>query len=339
MIPPLVRDKLTSRNPKLSCVALLAAVILVGALSPQSAQGQATYFWRTEGTSGSWQSGTGTVWWNSGGNTIGLSSTATVVLLWDNNHFLNQTNNSANQHVHGLRFNAGSSNGFTFHGQSLRFFDFGGASPYIRNESTGTHTFNNDIRISGGSLLAITNNNTGGFTFNGAITNEGRNINVVGSRSANGADITFNGVISGTGGFFKTNSFIRVVMTAANTYSGSTTIQDGSIVLTNSGSLANSLVRLGANGTLAVGNDAEVNMISERGFNDGGTVAISAGATLTLVGNNQQCGERCRQSGSFRQQHADLVWHADLHGDHDGQQWTLDHQWHHGFEELHAQWR
>jgi len=261
-------------------------MFIASALMPLAASAQSTYFWRSEATSGNWQGGSGTVWWNSGVGSTGLSSTANVILLWDNNNILTQTNNTTGQFVHGMRLNSNSTEGFTFTGGHLQFFNFGTTAPFIRNDSTGTHTIDNNIRISGGSLLSITNNGTGGMIFNGNITNEGRNINVWGGRGSAGEDITFNGIISGTGGFYKENQLIRAVMTGANTYSGSTTLQGGTLMLTNNGSLASSLVRIGDLGFFDVRTDAQVRMISERGTGDAGTANIGTGATLTLVGND-----------------------------------------------------
>lgn len=280
--------KFPHTNPSLRLAIILGVVALASAFTHQAAA-QATYFWRNEAGSGNWQSGTGTVWWNSGAGATGLSSTATVVLLWPNNNFLNQTNNTSGQFVHGLRFDPGANQAHSFGGGHLQFFGFSGVAPFIRNESSATHTFTNNMRITGGgsgNLLSITNNGTGGFIFLGNITNEGNNINVWGSRAVAGDDVVFRGVISGVGGLYKENENIRVVLEGANTYSGATTIQSGTVMLTNGGSLASSLVRIGADGVFDVRSDADVFMITERNSGDGGRANIGTGYTMTLVGND-----------------------------------------------------
>jgi autotransporter-associated beta strand protein len=264
---------------------VLFTVLLVSAFTGLDANAQQNLFWRDAAGSGNWQSVGGQVWWN-GTAITNLVEADTFVLRWNNNHLVTTTNTVGGQRVHGMRLESSATQARTFTGSHLRFFDFGGAAPYIRNQSVATHTIDNNIRISGGGFLSITNDGTGGMIFNGNITNEGRNINVWGGRGLAGDDITFNGIISGTGGLYKENQLIRAVMTGANTYSGNTTLQGGTLMLTNDGSLASSLVRIGNLGFFDVRTDAQVRMISERGTDDGGTANIGTGATLTLVGND-----------------------------------------------------
>ncbi len=209
-------------------------------------------------------------------------------MRFSNNVHLNMTNNNSgiSFSTHAIHFNSGPTSVRTLGGDTIRLFDFSGADPYILNSSTATHVINLNLRGDGdaGDPLLIRLNSTGGLTFNGTINNEGSNINVQGTTSTANT-VTFNGAISGSGGFFHTNNNITTVFNAANTFTGTTTVDAGTIRLGQAGAsfgAAASAVRLGENGIMDLnGISTTVRFVEERGSNDGGTVALG-GATLTI---------------------------------------------------------
>lgn len=259
--------------------------------------GQTNFEWRSEAANGNWHAPTH--WW------IGSASSADFgVMRFNNNAHLNMNNNNngATFSTHAIHFQGGNISTRTLDGDPIRFFDFSGANPYIRNTSTGTHIINLNLSGDGNEFdpLMFQIDNTGGLTLNGNINNFGSAINIEGSRPSSGADVSFNGVISGSGGLFKTNTNIVAVFNANNTYTGQLTIDGGSIRLGSSGaSFGNNVnVRIGANGVLDLNNfDASVRSVGERGLADGGIIVLGSG-TLTVNGGYSETRFQNSISGS-----------------------------------------
>ncbi len=261
--------------------SILAALFFVAA--PQGAKAQTYYTWRSENPSGNGTLDYNGNWWNF--NTSQSTAWGYGQQEFDNNV---QTANYANNTLSTWRilFKTGASSARTFTGNNIRFTDFGGQYGGIWNESSATHVFNNNLDGDGATEpFQINIGSSGGLTFGGTINNQGTAINLVGG-TASTTTVTFNGVISGNGGFYKENSNITAEMTAANTYSGDTTIQAGTLKLSGSGSLANSLVRLHSAGVLNVATDTTIKGVKEEGSGNAGTVSISSGKTLTVSGAN-----------------------------------------------------
>jgi len=273
---------MNTSNPRMATIALFVSLLTV---ITSSSFAQSTYFWRTESTSGNWQSGTGTQWWLNGGTATGF---AFGIQWWDNNNFLTQTNTTASAATHAFQFRAGASDVHTFVGSSVRLFDFGGANPYIRNLSAVTHVFNFAIEGDGTEALELRMDATGGLRFNGNITNNGSTVNVVGTNTTDAKQVRFDGIISGAGGFFMDNSAVTALFNNANTMSGQMTLSNGIARLTNSGTFGSSSqnIRLSAGGTLDLnGVSTTVGSVAERGVNDGGSINLGAG-TLTVTAND-----------------------------------------------------
>lgn len=281
-LPVCPKRKLLRLFPNAFLVAIMASCF-VAAISEGRAQTFQT--WRGEASSGSWQGSTN--WWNfPNGSPIVQGQQE-----WDNNHYTDQTNNNSGSTLNTWRwlFKAGASSAHNFTGDAVRFFDSGGNDPSIINQSSATHTISMNLAGDGTAgdplNIQIDNDGGGGLTFGGAITNQGSDLRVIGSAASN-AVVTFNGVISGTGGFYKENANITVVMTNANDYSGQTTIQSGTMRLAGAGSLANSAVRLHSGGTLSISNNATVSSVAEFASANSGAIAISNGAVLTVTADS-----------------------------------------------------
>jgi fibronectin-binding autotransporter adhesin len=137
---------------------------------------------------------------------------------------------------------------------------------------TANNTFTGNTLISGGALRLGNGGTTGAVT--GNITNNGA---LIYHRSDSLAQ---SGVISGTGAVFKQGAG-KLTLSNANTYSGTTTVSDGTLLATTSGSL----------GTTAGGTTVE----------DGATLEISSGATIaeniTITGSGVEGGGAIRSLG------------------------------------------
>ena len=259
--------------------ASFVAAVLLAAPHPSSAQ--TNYTWRSESVNGNLDWGGN--WWNLTDNHA--TNWGFGVMNFDNN--INTANN-ANTSLSAYRFvfTANATDARTFTGNTIRFYDYGGANGGIFNQSSATHVFNNNLEGDGVTQpFEINIAGTGGLTFGGTIDNKGTAINVQGT-TASAATVTFGGVISGSGGFFKTNSNTTVVFDAANTMSGQLTIGAGTVKLNNAGDTfgsADQAVRIGNGGTLDLnGVNATVASVAEIGSGNGGVISLGAG-TLTLA--------------------------------------------------------
>jgi hypothetical protein len=207
---------------------------------------QVTYDWLNTAPDGNWRQGSSGARWNPGGL---FNEPAFGVLRFDNNHELNMNNNVAgtyNQFM--MVFAAGNTNTRTIGGNPMRFFDFSGNNPKIENFSSANHVVNIDIDGDGDAAdpLEINFYNTGNLTFNGAVNNRGSFINLFGTTLARTA--TFNGVISGNGGFGVNQGQI-LVLDNINTYAGNTEVNRGELWINTTGNaIANNNIFIG-NGT------------------------------------------------------------------------------------------
>jgi autotransporter-associated beta strand protein len=174
------------------------------------------------------------------------------------------------------------------------------------NSYTGTTTINGGtLAVSGGTAIADTSalslantsgvalllnaNETIGSLAGGGTT--GGNVNVQSytlSAGANNADTSYGGVISGTGAFTKTGTG-ALTLTRASSYSGDTTIANGTIILGTNNALPSGTDKgnVIVNGALDLngrtGSNATLNGLTGSGIvtNNNATTAI-----LTLGGNN-----------------------------------------------------
>ena len=151
--------------------------------------------------------------------------------------------------MHGIIFGSSGTSVRTISGNTLRLFDNGGIDPYIENASSATHVLNLNIEGDGDAAdpLIIRINSSGGLTFGGTINNQGSTVNVEGTTSSS-ATVTMNGVISGSGGLYKANANTTLVLAGNNLYSGQTTIDGGTISITNANSLGTGTLQIGIAG-------------------------------------------------------------------------------------------
>ena len=238
-------------------------------------QAQTFQTWRDDSGTGdnSWQNAIN--WWN-------FPNASPIVFgqqEWDNDHLPAQVN-SADISTWRFLFKSGASAVHTFTGNQVSFFDYSNADPQILNQSGATHIINNNLigDADAADPLSLLVEGTGGLTFGGAITNRGW-INVSGT-TASATTVTINGVISGAGGVTKENANISLLYKNDNTYSGATNLNTGTLIL--EGSLANSAVSIGANGTLQISENATLLSLTVAA---GGVVILDAGKSLSVTNN------------------------------------------------------
>ncbi len=273
--------------------------------------GANTYTGATSVTSGALYIGSGTTGSISGSSAVSTSGTGTVVLN------LPGAATFANTIADGGVFNASQVSGATTTFSGV----ISGGGSFTQSGSgtsiwTGADTFNGAISVASGSLQ-IGNGTSGaigsssgvsissgatlifempnGSAFGGAIANAGALI----AAEIAGATTTFNGVISGAGGFTQSGAGTSV-FSVAEAYTGATTLAQGTLDLT--GSLASgNLVSMGGSSTLAyapsVANSTQT--LGGLTLNPGGaTLSVTAGSTLALGPITQNVGGALNVTGS-----------------------------------------
>ena len=150
-------------------------------------------------------------------------------------------------------------------GATLNVYNLSAATPLFKNivvEAGGTIWNENSISALGGDITL-----QGAATFN-----------------AGGTSLQLDGVVSGAGGINKTGGSALIV-NAASTYTGQTTVNSGSLQLTDNGSVASSaVIEVCAPGNISLVNRAD------------GTLTLGS---QTLAGNGTINGNVAAASGSF----------------------------------------
>jgi len=191
-------------------------------------------------------------------------------ILFDNTYVsTNQTiDTGTNRSVRSLSFDAPSNftlnnNTFTFDNQGVPGFSGIAVS---QTRGTGTNTINSALSLA--NSIFIRNNSTGTLSLTGNISAGANAITLDGS----GINTTLSGIISGTGGSIIKNDAGAATLTAANTYTGGTTINNGTLNANNATALGTGTVTL-AGGTLGSTNSSSLS----------NTLALTASSGLSGV--------------------------------------------------------
>lgn len=257
---------------------LLVGLILLLNLSALNSVSQTTYFWRNDQNPIANENWNRTIpeamWWRgfaevpTGSEILSFDGNSTNMSSFNNltatNRFrivFQNTNTPASRILNGSTSNT--------------FFDFGGNTPSITNNSGVTHTINFPFlngNSAGASRLEL-NANSGNFIFGSTIGASGGTRNLV---ATGGSSITFNGLISNGSA---TLNFIKegagtVIFNVANTYTGTTSIAAGTLRLGIANAIPNTNMTL-SGGTLSTG--------ATTGFDE--TIAVlnvTANSTIAL---------------------------------------------------------
>ncbi len=214
----------------------------------QIANGQTIYDWQATAPDGNFSASSGASrWYDNIGTYYTTEPPAGGILRFDNNIFINNTNNiTGTYNLHQLIFATGATSGRTITNSgtnAFRFSDFSGNKPIISNISSSFHIFNVNIIGDGdaGDILEI-NPVNGSLQIGGTIDNNGSPLHING---ANGRTLILSNIISGSGSFeLKGDNIVRMI--GANTYTGNTTVSMG-VLRTESNVIANTNGALGNN--------------------------------------------------------------------------------------------
>ncbi len=196
------------------------------------ASSQDTFTWDGGGADGNWQASP----LNWAGN---IAPDGADILNFSGGVNLNTNNDFAAYNGYRIIFTAGAGN-FTLGGNALTLSDFAGSAPIIDNLSVGsTQTINLGLTFNGtGATFAEINPTQGNLIVNGTVDLAGTTQLRV--RGDNGNTLTFNNVISSSGGAnsFALNGSSTVVFNGANTYGGNTFVNAGTLRINDTGSVA-----------------------------------------------------------------------------------------------------
>jgi outer membrane autotransporter protein len=161
----------------------------------------------------------------------------------------------------------------------------------------GANTFSGGVHINGGTLSVSKDANlgdagnaitlAGGTLENTAAFSSGRNVSLTDGTFQTDADLTASGVISGSGGLSKAGTG-TLILTVANTYTGGTTIQAGTLEIGNGGKTGAITGDVTDHGELAF--DRSDALVYSHVISGNGTVAQKGPGTLTLTGANTYTG-------------------------------------------------
>jgi len=165
------------------------------------------------------------------------------------------------------------------------------------NNLTANTTFTGIAFASGAGAFVLGGNQItlGGSVFNYSTSLQTINLNMILSgqptfSAASGkGDFLVNGILSGTGGFIKGGSGTTLTLGSANTHTGETWLQNGSLQLNNVNALQNSALRFESTGSMVFGANGGVASTYNIGQLKGSSavVGIDMGAnTLSVGGNN-----------------------------------------------------
>jgi autotransporter-associated beta strand protein len=266
----------------------LRLLFLICILSISGTNAQQSVSWNSSADNGNWWNGTtgNTLHWirscdgywikRPDYNTCKSSSTniGPNNITFDNNIQTSMNVNGAWFQINELTFSTNASSVRTLTADQNGGLSFKGSNSYIKNNSTATHIFSTGIGVDGSKLTVDAAG--GGLTFNNPI-----NINANSLIFSGNSNVTVNGVLSGTGTLTQ-NAASTLTFTVANTYTGTTTVNSGTLELKNS--LASSTITVKTDATLKISENATINNLI---VESGGTLTIVDGKTLTINAGKQ----------------------------------------------------
>lgn len=212
----------------------------------QASHAQTTYSWRAEATTGSWQLAAN--WWD-GGQTA--TPGGSEILRFANDVQVTMTNDLSATTRHRIFFDSGSTVSRTISGTAVNeFVPIASDAPQIRNDSTASQTLNFPILVNTRNLVLYTAT----------------------------AALSLGGNITGTAGLSKDGAN-TLTLAGSNSYSGATSINAGTLVISAENNLGTTPGAYVANQLSLNGGTLKTTVGPSISTNRGITVG-SSGATL-----------------------------------------------------------
>ena len=195
------------------------------------------------------------------------------------------TNNGALTSVGGIEFTSGAGGSYTINGSALQI-----ATAGILNNSTYAQTVATDLTLAVAQSFSAAAAN---LTVSGAVDNVGRLLTAAGNNT-----LFLQGAVSGAGGLTREDNGL-LVLSAANTYTGTTTITAGTLQI-GAGGATGSLesTSIVNNGTLVVDRTGSLTLAAAISGN--GSLAKNGSGTLVLSSNNTYSGGTTLNAGTIQ---------------------------------------
>jgi len=190
-----------------------------------------SYYWRNEAVDNKWDYNSTPPWWD-GATTYTVPANNGIIHVDNNNRAGTWDQNKSGLIVHQLSYDVSATTARTLTGNRLTFTDFYGDDPIITNGSTAAHAIN--VGISGDATDPLYVNATlGDLSFGAGLANNGQNVVF---DAASGKTITFSGIVSNAGGVVKYGAG-TLTLSGANTYTGKTAVNAGTLSISSKGNL------------------------------------------------------------------------------------------------------
>ena len=160
-----------------------------------------------------------------------------------------------------------------------------------RSNASGANTYSGLTTVSGGSLQLGAGGTSGSVAGN---VNLGNNTALILNRADSPV---YAGAISGSGALLQQGAG-TTVLTGSNTYTGGTTINNGSLQIGNGGTTGSIVGNVLDNGTLIV--NRSDNFPLSTSISGSGSLLQQSGGTLTLTGNNTYTGGTSVPAGTLQ---------------------------------------
>lgn len=267
-----------------STLALLATLVL-------SSRSEAQSYTEWTGSGNNWNT-------SSNWNPNSTPNNRYGQLEWKGNGNATSNNDLSGLNMWRLYFSdQNGAKSYSLTGNSVNLFDFGGANSWILSDSTANQTFSsldvNFAATAGATFGQISARSTGNLTLNniGITGSQVSQLRVVGQNTGR---VIFNGTVSGSGkavviGINESGTAFGstdVTFRAANTYSGETFVNAGTLRFDSGGTSNNSTIRLG---DTSGSNSATIALTNASGGQTIGSILnprAGTSGTLTLLSQN-----------------------------------------------------